>query len=774
MLTPILAYWQWRARPRLRGKILVAGLESAVTLARDRDGVPTLAAGDRADAAFGLGFLHAQERFFQMDLHRRAAAGELAELLGPSALGSDRQARIHQFRRRARKILAALDADEKPLLDSYCRGVNEGLRRLRARPFEYSLLKTHPEAWRAEDTILVVFDMYRTLQDERGDQELHRHLLYDALPREMADVLAPEGAPGDAPLLGPPPPPSAFPPSEIIDLRGLSIARIPDLELQHGSAAGSNVWAVSGEHRPDGKAILANDVHLAFGMPASFYRVTMQIPGRTLFGLTLPGFPFMLAGTNGDVAWGVANAAIHAVDLIALDQDGLPPHLYRTPQGVAELSVETEVVRVRNGDSEEVRVVKSAWGPVLRRTRQGTRFTQRWVAHGMGAVNLAWRRIESSTNVGEAMDAANRVGAPALAVVVADALGDIGWTIAGPIPRPLGTRRGLVPRSSEMECGACDPIAPHEHPRLRSPAFTRLWAANARSITTEPWGSLLGGGYHVSGARAAQIGQSLAALEQADESAMLRIQLDHHAAFLLPWRDLLLAILRSEALSGDARGQVLMAAVERWGGKAAAESSVYRSVRTFRECVERLTFEPFVALVRAAHGTFDLARVTDHLEGPLRQLLRERPGHLLAPWFTDWDSLLAVAAVETLAQIEAAGGLSRFRWGAANRLEMRHPLSALRHRIGRQLDAPAAALDGDLHMPLAQTGRNGPVFRFAVSPGAEPSGYMQMAGGQAGNPAAPYYLSGHRRWLAGQRSSLAPGPTRYHLKLIPERRSGSD
>jgi penicillin amidase len=212
-------YWRLRASlPLLDGELPVDGIEESVRIDRDAVGVPNISGSSRRDVAAGLGFLHAQERFFQMDLSRRTAAGELAEVLGKVFVAADRRARVHQFRARADKIAASLTGIQREILLSYAAGVNAGLHSLRKPPFEYVLLRTRPANWRPEDTLIVVLYMYYLLQDHRADQDFNTYLLYSALPEEIADFLTPPGSPDwDAPLVGQMPPSPGIPGPHILD-----------------------------------------------------------------------------------------------------------------------------------------------------------------------------------------------------------------------------------------------------------------------------------------------------------------------------------------------------------------------------------------------------------------------------------------------------------------------------------------------------------------------------------------------------------------------------
>ena len=173
--------------PRIDGEAMLAGLSSPVTIERDAAGIPTIRGESRIDVARATGYAHAQDRLFQMDLLRRTGAGELAGLLGAGLLDADRHIRPHQFRRRAEESLAALDAPDRALFEAYAEGVNAAIASLRARPFEYLMLRATPSPWRAEDSLLVVYAMWIDLQglDDRDEQRRGR----------LAAVLAGAGVP---------------------------------------------------------------------------------------------------------------------------------------------------------------------------------------------------------------------------------------------------------------------------------------------------------------------------------------------------------------------------------------------------------------------------------------------------------------------------------------------------------------------------------------------------------------------------------------------------
>ncbi|HVR96205.1 MAG TPA: penicillin acylase family protein, partial [Thermoanaerobaculia bacterium] len=269
--------------PQLDGERAIPGLGAAVSIERDGLGVPTIRAASRRDAVRALGFLHAQDRFFQMDLMRRQAAGELSELFGPAALDVDRQNRVHRFRHVARQSLARATPEERAILESYAAGVNAGLGALAAKPFEYVPLRLAPAPWKAEDSILVVLAMFRELQGGDPGVESSKGMMADLLPRQLFDFLTPAGTEWDAPIEGGPIPMPPLPGPEVIDLRAApaQAAAYSSRQLDETAGSyhpGSNNWAVAGSHTADGRALLANDMHLGLGVPNTWYRASIIRP----------------------------------------------------------------------------------------------------------------------------------------------------------------------------------------------------------------------------------------------------------------------------------------------------------------------------------------------------------------------------------------------------------------------------------------------------------------------------------------------------------------
>ena len=588
--------------PQLDGERGVAGLAAAVEIERDDLGVPTIHAANRLDAARALGFLHAQDRFFQMDLLRRQAAGELAEIIGPPVLKSDRQHRVHRFRERARQVLAAASPDDRALLAAYTEGVNAGLSSLGGKPFEYLMLRVDPAPWKPEDSILAVYAMFFELNDESGRRESALGVLRDTLPPQMLAFLAPAGTEWDAPIVGAPFATPPIPGPEVLDLR--KAPALPKAAALRGepaggedlaiSAAGSNNWAVAGAHTADGHALLANDMHLGIRLPNTWYRASLvwpdprpdQRPGGggnlRMTGVTLPGTPFVVVGSNGHVAWGFTNSYGDWTDLVELEVDPANPDVYRTPQGPRHFTTFQERIRVKGGQDDTLEVKETIWGPVIGNDHNGRPRALAWIAHHPEAVNLGSAGLETARTLEEAMAAANRAGTPPQNFRVADATGRVGWTIIGQIPRRVGFD-GRLPTSWADGTRRWDGwLTPEEHPRIVDPPAGRIWTANARVVDGRCWRRLGNGGYDI-GARAKKIRDDLLRLEHATPRDLLAVQLDDRALFLARWRALLLRTLSPTAVAGHQHRRELRRLVANgWTGRASVDSAGYRRARCGR------------------------------------------------------------------------------------------------------------------------------------------------------------------------------------------------
>ena len=765
--------------PILDGSVELAGLADPVVVQRDALGVVAIRGSSRLDLARATGFVHAQDRFFQMDLARRRAAGELAAMFGPAALETDRENRLHRFRHRAEQVLAHAGEAEISILEAYAAGVNAGLGNLPVRPWEYLALGADVEPWRPEDSLLVSYSMFLELNDSLGRREAGLELLDETLPSPMVAFLSPEGTEWDAPMQGDSYDVPAVPGPDVFAVER-DPTRVPialgKLPATQEAVPGSNNWAVGGDVSAAGAAMVANDMHLGLRVPNTFYRVRLQVLGEEemeMTGVSLPGIPIVIAGSNGRIAWGFTNSYGDWTDLIVLELHPEDPSRYRTPEGWESFLCVDERISVAGKPAVTEVVCETIWGPVLPGDEGRDPRALKWVAHEVDAVNLELRRMESAGNVEEAVAVANETGMPAQNIVIADHRGRIAWTIAGKIPLRAGFD-GSRPTSWAREgTGWSGWLAPEDYPKIVDPPAGRIWTANARVVDGADLRIMGDGGYAL-GARASRIRELLHRSDSLSIPDMLAAQLDDNAYFYQRWRDLVLSVMTPETLTQHPERREFRRLVDRWRPRASVDSVGFRLVFEFRQRVLALVFEGLTGPVRDKVPGFSLDEslrygVGRQFEGPAWRLITDRPVHLLHPAFESWEALLLAAVDATVPENTEQTPLDQQTWGRRNVADIRHPLSAALRIFAPLVDMPADPLDGAIHMPRVQQSAFGASERFAVSPGREEEGYFHMPTGQSGHPLSPFYRAGHRAWVEGEATPFLPGPTVHHLWLDPAR-----
>ena len=774
ILLGALAWLGLRASlPDLDGELVAEGLIDKATIERDATGIPVIRAMNRLDLAFATGFAHGQDRFFQMDLIRRQAAGELSEIVGPVAVQLDKRNRFHRFRSRAEFVVATASEAERELMQRYADGVNAGRQSLTAQPFEYFVLGVDPAPWRAEDSILAVYAMFMQLNDARAVKEVRRGLAHNILPAEVYAWLYPQGTPWDAPIMGAPRAVQSIPAADVYSLRAIKDEAPAANEQGRPPLPGSNNWAVSGALTESGRAIVSNDMHLGLNAPNIYYRARLIVEGDDAIdvsGVTLPGAPFMIAGSNTRVAWGYTNSYGDYTDAVVL-QPGSIEGTYETPDGELPFDVITEVILVKGEESIEYEIRETVWGPVIDDIDYPDgEVVVSWIAHKPDAVNLNIMKLETAASVNEALDIANTMGMPPQNFVTGDANGNIAWTIAGKIPKK--TRFDpMLPADWSQEHGWQGWVASEDYPRVLNPASGRIWTANARVTDAEALEIVGDGGYDI-GARARQIRDSLFAKETFVPKDMLAIQYDDRALFLTPWRELLLGVLTDEAIADDEQLAEYRRLVSDWVPRAVPQSTGYRLVRAFRLEVELRLFHALMAPVREAYGDGVRLRKSNQFEAALWSLVTERPKHMLPADYDDWEQFLLAAVRQNIEYFNEnfEGPLSLRTWGEVNTAAIRHPLSGSIPILGESLDMPSEQLNGDVNMPKAQGATFGASERFSVSPGDEANGLLHMPTGASGHPLSEFYDAGHSDWVNGLASPFLPGIAVHTLTLTPIKR----
>ena len=775
----------------LDGTASIHGLGAAVRVDRDALGVPTITAQSREDVARALGFLHAQDRFFQMDLQRRQPAGELSELVGPRAMEVDEAIRVHRFRDVAQRAYQRTETAYRRVLDAYAEGVNAGLNALGAAPFEYLILRASPEPWQPEDSILTVLAMFNTLQGRQGLFEQTMGAMRDSLPESMFRFLSTTGSEWDTPVVGAPTARPAIPSAagyrtrrEGIALSDVVVERKRDgngvegleaLDSELMSTIGSNNWAVAGTHTANGGALVANDMHLTINVPIIWYRAAFAFPDSNgaaathhLNGVTLPGLPAMVVGSNGHVAWGFTNTGGDWSDLVRIDPDPRDASKYLTPEGPKSFEQFNETIVAKGAVEKTVRVRWTMWGPVVWKDAKGREYAQRWIAHDAEKLASDTTRPERARNVDQLIDAIAGLGIPNQNVTMADSSGRIAWTIGGAIPRRVG-HDGLTPQSWADGSHRWDGyLGTAEAPRIVDPEAGRIWTANAPVVDGAMLAAIGEGGY-ADGIRARLIRDRLMGIEKATPQDMLSIQLEDRALFLERWRTLLLDTIRRSAQrqAGPQLDEFARLVDKAWTGRASPDSVGYRLVRAFRTAFVRDVMTTLTAPAKDVDPAFDYTR-SNRGEGPVWQLISERPMHLLDPRYKSWDEHILAVVDQVIAELTEGGNkLGERTWGEANAAQIFHPLASAIPYFGSYLNMPGDPLPGDVYTPRASSPRTGPSQRMVVSPGREHEGIMQIPTGQSGHPLSPHYRDQYRAWLNGEATPFLPGPKVSTLTLTP-------
>ena len=783
-------HWKLSASlPQLDGEVAVEGLADAVQITRDANGNPAIEASSRADLAFGVGFAHAQDRLFQMDAMRRVSSGRLCELLGEAAFPADRHHRKHRFQQLAKKVVANSTEEQKRLLTSYSAGVNAGIAKMKALPFEYLVLNAKPDPWQVEDCVFVLLTMFCEVQDEDGGRERGLGTLHENVPEEVFRFMVRTGSSWDAALdestIPQPPLPSGAvwslrsPASDERGTADLSSPHQPTPEWTPPGKGASNNWAVSGRFTDTGHAMLASDMHLKLGMPSIWYRLSMNWTDesgskRRAVGVTLPGTPNLVEGSNGSIAWGFTTSFCDVGDVIELQMDDTEPDSYRTPDGLKKLERFTEEVPIGGAKTKRIENEWSIWGPVVE-NRDGRRFVSRWIGHDFEAVNFNLFALETANTAEESLLLANQLGIPPMNFVVADSAGSIGWTVAGRLPRRTGLAPMVPVDWSEANAAWSGYLSAPEYPRILNPSSGKIWTANSRVVGGEMLETLGDGGYF-HGARAKQIRARLNEKDRFTEADMLAIQLDNEAIFLARWQQLLIRVIDNQPELGSSKMRDF---VENWGGRASVDSIGYSIVREFRVQVIDYLFGVASSRVglgkdqsRVAQGAFPAktgvtANTPYAYEDVTWDILEAQPENLLPPEFQSWDEFLSKMVRSTEKYITNKSSLADASWGSQNTVTIDHPMSASLPFLSSFLNMPKTPLPGDEYMPLVQAKDYGATQRLVVTPGHEENGIYHQAGGPSGNPYSPFYRTGFEDWTGGRVSPLLPGKTVHRLTLKP-------
>ncbi|MFQ5954077.1 MAG: penicillin acylase family protein [Kiloniellales bacterium] len=763
------AFAGWSSLPTVEGRIALSGLGAPVEVRRDANAIPYIKAGSQADAYFALGFVHAQDRLWQMEQQRRLIAGRLSEIFGERTLGSDRFMRTLGLYRAAEWSLAHLSEPVRTALGAYAAGVNAYLDEGRgALAPEFTLLWHSPEPWRPADCLAFGKLMALTLAGNWRRELLRARLAARLTPEQLAS-LWPDSAEAMVTL------------AQLY--RGLPLDGLADHVADGWRVANaSNEWVVAGSRTRSGKPLLANDPHLRFAAPILWYLARIEAPGLTVAGATVPGVPFHLFGHNGRIAWGFANTHSDVQDLfIERVADG-DAGRYLTPEGSEPFRVRAETIVVRGGDTVTLSVRTTRHGPVISDVApQAAR-----QADPGSVIALAFPALDADDTSAQAIYRLNRADGwaafvaalsdfhgPQQNVVYADVDGNIGFYAPARVPvRRNGKGLAPVPGwTGEYDWTGRVPTA--ALPKALNPPGGVIVNANNRIVGPD-YPHFLAAHWE-SDTRARRIGERIEAARS--EGVKLTVE-----GFMALQQD-------TESLAARTLLPLMLARVT---PEVRTQNSLDR-LAGWDGAMDRRRAEPliFTAWLRELNR----ALYADELGPAFADYWRLRPevvAHMLEA-DPAWCDVVTTPRRETCAErlssalnraldwIEARYGEdpARWRWGAAHRASFRHRVLDLVPLLGRLADLEIETDGGDDTVNRGTSDITDPDQPFAHIHGAGFRAVYDLAElgrsrfviatGQSGNPLSTHYHDFLRRWRDGEyvpMPAVPEGPVR-RLLLLP-------
>lgn len=746
--------------PKLDGAVVVEGVTAPVRIVRDREGVPHVYAASRNDALFGLGFVHGQDRLWQMEFQRRTIQGRLSEVAGSATLVADTYLRSLSLYRAAEQAAERLSPGAQSALAAYASGVNAARPKGgKPLPPEFFMLGVGFDAWRSADSVAVLKGLAVQLSANAFSEIFRLQLLKKLGPAKAA-------------AFNPPLPPEvveayrAYAPAETTKLAE-ALKAIEALAPVLARTGASNNWVVGGGRTSSGKPLLANDPHLPLSVPAIWYLAHLSWPGGEAIGSSIPGIPAIIAGRTDHVAWGMTTTGADTQDLYWETIDPDDERYYITPRGTAPFTVRSETINVRFGAPRTIRIRSTRHGPVLPTDDPRLRLL---VPEGY-ALALAWpaldpedRTMETALGIFEAGEAKaadierlfTPYRAPIQSFVYASDRGDVGLILPGAIPvrRPDNPVKGLLPGNGR------DPR--FDWQGLISYAEGPHWSGRENDAFITANNNVIPPGYQHMIAldfdpeyRARQIKALLERRPTHDVESFREIQLDIRDLFAMDALPLMLA--RTKPVGERAVKAAALLAT--WDGRMSADRP-----------------EPLIyaAWMRA----FVKSLAADELGDLFERVWTDRPDFIMAVLKGDSAAVsfcddVNTPGVESCAQIlkssldlalaelgERYGGdIGAWRWDRAHQATFSHTpfslvpglstLFGLREPIGGGVfTIQRAAYRYANREPYAAVHGSG--YRAVYDLGDPNASIYMIATGQSGNVYSPYYGNLAPRWARGE------------------------
>lgn len=672
--------------------LAVAGLRDRVTVRRDERGIPYIEAKNDDDLYFAQGYVTASDRLWQMDLWRRIIRGELAEIVGQRALGSDKLHRTFCFGRVIDATAAKLAPDMRAVLEAYAKGVNAFIesRDSQNLPPEFLILQYKPKPWLPADSLAVGKLMYEFLSNS-WRYDIMRASLAD-LPKDKLAALLQETSPLDVLVVGNdrgsrassnPQSPQLTSAAilkelgEIVDSQQLSLEMAGfaahDLGEANVLAQASNNWVVSGKHTASGKPLLANDPHLPGSAPNVWYMTELTAPGLHVAGVTFPGAPGIVLGHNDRIAWGATNLGPDVQDVYLEKFDKDKPGRYLTPSGWLDAEVRHEQINVRKSftdtsiETQTFDVTVTRHGPIVL-DKDGSRYALRWPALDSNLENEGLFRVNRAGNWKEFTAALSRHKGPTQNFVYADIDGHIGYYGAGPIPiRRSGD--GSTPYDGSTDQGDWIGFIPFDKlPHQYDPRSGMIITANQRVVGNDypyflshVWAQPY---------RARRILDLLSEKQKLTADDFGRIQADTYSLAGAIFARETVKIMNGQNMDDKMRAAV--SSFAGWDGRLNTESRVAPVVAQMRIAFRQRILKG--ALGERLYENF----VWPNTDLLIDRIIAEQPREWLPKEFTTYADLLRAsyddarqALTKSLSDDE-----SKWTWGNMSPAQFPHPLAA--------------------------------------------------------------------------------------------------
>jgi penicillin amidase len=797
------------ALPQLDGDVHLSGLSAPVTVRRDAHGVPHIDAASQDDLLVAQGYVTAQDRFWQMDASRRNSNGELAEVMGPALIQHDKTERVLQIRLTAQRVYSNLPTGDRRRLDDYARGVNLFIAQCEqsnSLPVEFRVLHYRPQPWTSVDSISVGLAMVQTL-DTHIATKLSRARVAAKLqsPALEAD-LYPVGSWRDRPPTGsrvdltepqPLPPPSKK--NDDDDDEENTETRTVPLALPHpfallakgwngtalaapidtdallallgqpncdGCAAGSNNWVIAGSHTASGKPLLSNDMHLTLREPDTWYMADLRAPGFHAAGVTLPGFPLVIAGHNEHVAWGFTALYGDVQDLYTEKLDG-KGNYEGLDAAWHPLAVDHEVIHVRGGKDVAVDVQSTAHGPLLNPllAANDPPTALKWTLYDPTLNTLPIYEMNTASNWTEFSAALAQWCWPTQNLVYADDQGHIGYQAIGRIPlRPSGIANATISDQAHEWQGY---IPFDAMPNAFDPPSGFLATANARVTTdksTYPITGEWGDPYRIE-----RIYKSLDGRDHLKLADMLAVQTDiysevdqemgHRFAYAIDHTP-------GPQGNGDARMRQAADLMRSWDGRLTTDSAAASVVTETRAALWPMILEPKLGKLAGDYHWGEAAFAEEEI------VMNAKPEWLPSA-YKDWNALLTAAVRKGMRDGRAPLDVTHWAYGGWHVVDIEHPFAAFLPLIARVAGTGPQPQGGD-GTTVKQVGRDfGPSQRFTMDWSNVDGSTENIVLGESSNPLSPYFRDQWNDWYNGTTFALPFTPaavaaqTTHTLRLLP-------